>query len=139
MSAIGNVIEGAVGSAFGLNSGTNLKDFLAKFSSADGKWVDTLDPFATFELTIKLYPAPPAKEDNRSKLKKLGDSLLSSTKTALKNAANNLTGGLVGSIMNDKVKIDTMHNNFDKRGEETFLEYLAAANLLVGGEDWKAG
>ena len=142
MSAIGNVIEGAVGSAFGLNSGTNLKDFLAKFSSADGKWVDTLDPFATFELTIKLYPAPLAKEDNRGKLEKLGDSLLSSAKSAVKNAANNLTGGLVGSIMNGKVKIDTMHNSFDKRGEETFLEYLAAANLLVGGEDWigeKAG
>ena len=68
--------------------------------------------------------------------------MLSSAKSAVKNAANNLTGGLVGSIMNGKVKIDTMHNSFDKLGEETFLEYLAAANLLVGGEDWigeKAG
>lgn len=142
MSAIGNVIEGAVGSAFGLNSGTNLKDFLSKFSSADGKWVDALDPFATFELTMKLYPAPEAKEDKRGMLEKLGDSLMSSAKSAVKNAANNLTGGLIGSIMNNKVKIMKKHNEFEMRGQETFLEYLAAANLLVGSEDWigeKAG
>ena len=105
MSAIGNVIEGAVGSVFGLNSGTNLKDFLSKFSSADGKWVDVLDPFASFELTMKLYPAPQKERDRRSKLAKLGDSLMSSAKNAVKNAANNLTGGLIGSIMNSKVDI----------------------------------
>jgi len=136
MSAIGNVIEGAVNNAFSLNSGTNLNDFLAKFSSADGKWVDTIDPFASFELKMKLYPAPKSEPDNRGMLEKLGDSLVSSAKSAVKNAANNLTGGLVGSIMNSKVKVIDKHNEFDKVGEETFLEYLAAASLLVGGEDW---
>lgn len=57
MSAIGSVIDRAVGSITG-NNGTSLNDFLSKFSSSDGKWVDTIDPFASFELTMKLYPAP---------------------------------------------------------------------------------
>lgn len=59
MSAIGSVIDSAVGSITG-NNGTSLNDFLSKFSSSDGKWVDTIDPFASFELTMKLYPAPKA-------------------------------------------------------------------------------
>ena len=134
MSAIGNVIEGAIGSAFGANSGTSLQDFLTKFSSADGKWVDTLDPFSSFELTMKFYPDPP--KDHRSKKKGILDKLEASAKGAVKNLANNLTGGLVGSIMNSKVKIDECHDKFDAAHKETFLEYLAAANLLVGSEDW---
>jgi hypothetical protein len=40
--------------------------------------------------------------------------------------------------MNSKVKIMDKHdNNADVAGmETTFMEYLAAANLLVGKEDW---
>lgn len=40
MSAIGNVIGKAVDSAFGKSSGTTLQDFLSKFSSSEGKWVN---------------------------------------------------------------------------------------------------
>ena len=74
-------------------------------------------------------------------LEKLGESVVSSAKNAVKNAANNLTGGLIGSIMN-KVDIQKLHDSYEHAHEETFLEYLAAANLLVGAEDWvgeKAG
>jgi hypothetical protein len=132
MSTIGNVIDGALGSMTSSGSGTSLQDFLSKFSSSDGKWVDTIDPFATFDLTMKLYPAPPAKKEKKGMLDKLGDSLVS----AAKNAVNNLTGGLIGSLMNSKVDVEKLHDSFDKPHEETFLEYLASASLLVGAEDW---
>lgn len=115
---------------------------MSKFSSSDGKWVDTIDPFATFDLTMKLYPAPKPKDDDRSMLEKLGDTLVSAAKSATKNLANNLTGGLVGSLMNNQVKIEKLHDEFADAHKETFLEYLASANLLVGAEDWigeKAG
>ena len=38
--------------------------------------------------------------------------------------------------MNGKVDIMKKKKEFEKVGEETFLEWLAAANLLVGAEDW---
>lgn len=135
MSTIGNVINSAVGNLTG-NSGTSLNDFLSKFSSSDGKWIDTIDPFASFELTMKLYPAPAAKEDKKNLLGKLGDMGMSIAKNAVKNLANNLTGGLIGSIMNNKVDIEVQRAQFAEAHKETFLEYLAAANLLVGSEDW---
>lgn len=132
MSTIGNVIDGALGSMMSSGSGTSLQDFLSKFSSADGKWVDTIDPFATFDLTMKLYPAPPAKNDKKNALKSLGQSVTKS----LMDAANNMTGGLIGSIMNSTVEVDKLHNSFKYHHEETFLEYLASASLLVGPDDW---
>ena len=58
MGGIGSVIEGAVGSLVGSNSGTSLKDFLSKFSSSDSKLINMIDPYASFDLTMKLYPAP---------------------------------------------------------------------------------
>ena len=38
--------------------------------------------------------------------------------------------------MNSKVSISKMHDDFEYDHKDTFLEYLAAANLLVGSEDW---
>ena len=63
---------------------------------------------------------------------------MSSAKGAVKSLANNVTGGLLGSIMNSNVEIMTQHNkNPDaKKGNVTFMEYLAAANMIVGKEDW---
>ena len=75
---------------------------------------------------------------DKSWASKLGDSIVTTAKGAVKQLANNVTGGLIGSIMNSKVKIMDKHdNNADVAGmETTFMEYLAAANLLVGKEDW---
>ena len=67
---------------------------------------------------------------------------MSSAKSAVKEAANSVTGGLLGSMMNSKVDIMRMHNKNLLYGVTTFMEYLAAANLIVGKEDWvgeKAG
>lgn len=141
MGAIGNIIGKAVDAATGSSSGTTLQDFLSHFSSSEGKWINTIDPFATFDVRIKFYPTiDPAKED-KEWYEALGDSLLNSAQSAVNNLANNVTGGLLGSIMNSQVDIMEKHNEFSS-GKTTFLEYLAAANLLVGQEDWvgeKAG
>lgn len=147
MGALGGIIDSAVGAVMGSSGGTTLQDFLANFSSSEGIWAKTIDPYSTFDVSMKLYPSkawpePGAKED-KSWASKLGDSLVSSAKGAVKSLTNNVTGGLLGSFMND---IDVMkkHNeNPDVTGmKTTFMEYLAAANLIVGKEDWvgeKAG
>lgn len=134
MGALGNIINGAVSAAAGRSSGTNLQDFLAHFSSSEGIWVKQIDPLATFDVSIKFYPRI-ADEVKKGWLENLGDNLLGAAKGAVKNLANNVTGGLLGSIMND---IDVMkkHDEFAGSMDKTFLEYLAAANLLVGKEDW---
>lgn len=63
---------------------------------------------------------------------------MSSAKSSVKSLANNATGGLLGSIMNSNVDIMKKHDeNGDALfGDTTFMEYLAAANLIVGKEDW---
>lgn len=151
MGAIGNIGTKAINAATG-NNGTSLQDFLSKFSSSEGKWVNVIDPFSTFDVRMKFYPPPPIIITSDGKDKdwkdKLSDaaavaaaSLVSSAKGAVKNLANNMTGGLLGSIMND-IDIMDKHDTFNGVGHRTFLEYLAAANLLVGKDDWfgeKAG
>lgn len=142
MSALGDIIDSAVGALGGGSQGTSLQDFLANFSSSEGIWAKTIDPFSSFDVSIKFYPSFywSTQDNGKDKgiLDKLGDSLMSSAKSAVKSLANNVTGGLIGSIMNSKVEIMKQHdNNPDaKYGDTTFMEYLAAANLIVGKEDW---
>ena len=145
MGALGGIIDTAIGAAFGSQKGTSLQDFLANFSSSDGIWAKTIDPYSTFDVSMKLYPSANWPNENATQMKtdkswasKLGDSIVTTAKGAVKQLANNVTGGLIGSIMNSKVKIMDKHdNNADVAGmETTFMEYLAAANLLVGKEDW---
>ena len=139
MGALGNIINGAVDSALGKSSGTNLQDFLSHFSSSEGIWIKQIDPLATFDVSIKFRPYPgmddAATKSEKDWLKDLGNNLLNSAKGAVKNLANNATGGLLGSIMND-VDVMKKHDEFGEKKESTFLEYLAAANLLVGKDDW---
>jgi hypothetical protein len=56
MGAIGNVIGKAIDTVSGNTPGTTLQDFLSHFSSSDGKWINTIDPFSTFDVKIKFYP-----------------------------------------------------------------------------------
>ena len=144
MGAIGNIIDKAVDAAVGSSHGTSLQDFLSNFSSSDGTLIKEIDPYSSFDLTMKLYPTEAAKKKKKdsSWAQRLGDSLLTSAKGAVKNAVNNATGGLIGAIMNSNVNVMKSHDGFDKVQQCTFLEYLASANLLVGQEDWigeKAG
>lgn len=142
MSLVGGIIDSAVDAVTGRSSGTSLQDFLSQFSSSEGIWAKTIDPFSSFDVSIKFYPSYywTKQDDSKKKgmLENIGSSLVSSAKSAVKSAANNITGGLLGSFMNSKVSIMDKHNkNPDvKFGDTTFIEYLAAANLIVGKEDW---
>lgn len=84
----------------------------------------------------------PPKKTSKTALEKIGSSLLGSAKSAVKESLNSVTGGLLGSFMNSKVDIMKKKGEFEHVGKETFMEWLAGANLLVGAEDWigeKAG
>ena len=149
MGALGGIIDNVVGAVADTKHGTTLQDFLATFSSSNGALAKTIDPFSTFDVSMKFYPNPDWKaaassSNDKGWAERLGDSLVSSAKGAVKSAANNLTGGLVGAAMNSKVDIQKLHS--ENEGaismQSTFMEFLASANLIVGQEDWigeKAG
>lgn len=64
---------------------------------------------------------------------------MSSAKSTVKSAANNVTGGLLGSIMNGRVNIMKKHDDNPEFRYATFMEYLASANLIVGADDGWVG
>lgn len=135
MGALGGIINNAVDAAVGKSSGTTLQDFLSNFSSSEGIWAKQIDPLATFDVSFKFQPS----NWNKEKDGKWYESL---AKKAVKNLTNNVTGGLLGSIMNSEVNIMTNHDKNEGGATKTFMEYLAASNLLVGQDDWvgeKAG
>ena len=136
MGALGGIINNAVDAAVGKSSGTTLQDFLSNFSSSEGIWAKQIDPLATFDVSFKFYPSDWSKGEDGKWYENLGNSLLNSAKGAVKNLTNNVTGGLLGSIMNSKVNIMTNHDKNEGDTTKTFMEYLAAANLLVGKDDW---
>lgn len=142
MGFISNGLESMVDAAIGNNSkGTDINTFLSKFYSSEGNFVNQLDPRSTFEITMEFFPhiEPKNNSNDSAWYSRLGNAATTFAKSAVKNAANNLTGGLLGSIMNSKVDIMKKHDQFetyDGKSSHTFMEYLAAANLLVGKEDW---
>lgn len=137
MGALANVINGVVDAATDKKSGSGLEDFLTHFSSSEAKWINTIDPYNTFDVQLTFYPqAQPQKKEKEGTLSKIGSSLLGAAKSAVKNAVNNLTGGLVGSMMNSKVDIMDCKSGFKQAGKQSFMEWLASANLLVGADDW---
>lgn len=126
-----DIIDSAVDIFSGDDSGTTLSQFLSRFGSSEGKYVDQINPLATFDVSIKFYPC----STNNAKLNTLG-KLAQLGKTVATNAANNLTGGLIGSLLRSDTTFDKAKESAQKRTEITFLEYLAKYNLLVGSENW---
>jgi hypothetical protein len=49
---LGDLVNNIVGK----ETGTNLDQFLNKFGSSAGKYVDTINPLATFDIQMKFYP-----------------------------------------------------------------------------------
>ena len=137
MGALGDIVNGAIDSVSGSSSGTHLKDFLNHFSPSDGKWIQTIDPLTTFELTFKFHPDQfdaGEKKGNSSwitKLQAIGNSAFNSMAQAGTNALNNATGGLLGAMVGQKTSVKKMHNDFKQAGQESFMEYLAPANMLA--------
>ena len=153
MGVLGDMVSNAVDAATGKKRGTTLNEFLAKFSSAEGTFVNTIDPVHTFDVEFKFYPnsnevvpgllvssaknANEGSDSNMSMLDKIGNSLLESAKSAANNLANNLTGGMLGSIINsNKDPVLTQKKSFSGAGKTTFLEYLAEAHLLTSKDNY---
>lgn len=57
MGALGGIIDSVVDSIGGRQSGTTLQDFLANFSSSNNIWAKTIDPYASFDVSIKFFPS----------------------------------------------------------------------------------
>lgn len=110
--------------------GTSLQQFLSKFSSTEGKHVNLINPLATFDAKIKFYPdIDVTKNDSNGIMGKIGSAL----KKSANDLVNNATGGLAASILNRKHSTMTIHNEWEWRRKKSFINMLAEANLIVGG------
>lgn len=144
---------------------TQLKDFLTRFSNPNAH-VNVLNPKNTFEVVFKFYPTihykPPANSGSGlgAALDAIGGSLLNSAKKAVNNTLNNLTGGLLNTLMSENITVLEEKKNFaggdavniydkDSTIDEvknavaprhkaySFMHYLAKANLLTSKSvDW---
>ena len=136
MNNANKLVDAAIGKD---HSGTTLQDFLAKFNSPEGKFVESIDPKSTFDVYIKFYPTLEPTEEKKKNYNSIGNSVTRALGTAatgaLKTAGNAITSGLLGSLMNDG-SVEDAHKNFTYAGQHTFMEYLLEANLVVGGENW---
>ena len=97
-------------------SGTTLEDFLSKFNSPEGKFVDTIDPKTTFDVYVKFYPTFSAlelpKQGKMTVSKKVFNALGTAATGALKTAGNAITGGFLENAMNYKKSVEKAHDNF---------------------------
>jgi len=142
MSAIGDLIGNAVDAYSGKSSGTTLQSFLDKFTNSQGRYVDTLDPLGTFDVRFRFHPTLTAKElagKSDSAWGRVGSSLVNSLKSMGTQALDNLTGGLFSSLTEGGAgSVKKAHDGFKEAGKHSFMEYLAQANLLQGGEQWES-
>lgn len=138
MMGLGDTIASMTGLSDG--GGSNLKGFLSKFNSSEGKYADVIDPLNTFDVTMAFYPKLEPKADDTSTVGKLLNKIGSSLKSAAMSVGNNLTGGLLGSIMNDITgkSLDELKTNFvggENFGKQTVFEYIAKGNMYVSDVD----
>lgn len=122
---------------------SNLSEFYSKFNTANGKFVETLDTQNTFDCTFKFQPdvSQQGWKENTGgssggggfldSLKKLGTDAAQGVAKAAGTALNNLTGGLLNAVTNDVDVMSEKMKAVGTGGTQTFMEYLANANLMV--------
>lgn len=144
MGVLGTAASKAVDAATGATHGTTLEEFLSKFSSSAGVFVETIDPLHTFEVEFKFFPTASAAHEgivysgasDNNWLSKLGSSLAESGMNALNQLGDSLTGGLLGSIINsNKPKLMDLKTSGMKK-DSTFMQYVAEGNLLVNSNNY---
>ena len=72
MNNANKLVDAAMGKD---HSGTTLQDFLAKFNSPEGKFVDSIDPKSTFDVYIKFYPTLEPTEEEKKNYNSIGNSV----------------------------------------------------------------
>lgn len=115
---------------------TTLEDFLTKFGSAEQKYVDTLDPLRTFEIKFRFFPSGNENAEGSAS----SSTFLGQLGSTIRNVANNVTGGLAGSLLNMGAEqwAETRAKFIGSEkidGEEyklknTLLEYIMFSNML---------
>ena len=124
-----NAVKAATGS-----SSTGLKDFLSNFSANGGEWVKQIDPLNTFELTFKFHPNKSdigEEAEKKSAIAKIGESLLNTGIDKLKNAANNLTGGLASNLMERDNTVKKKRKEHASDGHKlSFVKFLVEGQTL---------
>lgn len=125
---------------------TNLNDFLTKFSDSSGKYVNQLNTQNTFEVKFKFHPTLDISKNNTKKdlLDTLTSMAADKIVSSAKNAVNNMTGGLLASLMYDPetqsvLKLKDNFANDPTNSNKSFLHYLLPANYLVGAENTQFG
>lgn len=140
-SLVSNGVNQLVNSVSGKDSDysytTTLEDFLTKFGSAEQKYVDTLDPLRTFEIKFRFFPSG----DEFAEGTAASTSFLNQLGSTIRNVANNVTGGLAGSLLNMNSEewaetrakfIDAEKINDEKyKLNNTLLEYIMFSNMLA--------
>ena len=67
------IVDNLTNAYSGKSSGeTTLKDFLNKFGSTKGRYVDTLDPLTTFDVKFKFFPSIEAEKPKKKATKQKG-------------------------------------------------------------------
>ena len=143
MGVLGTAASKAVDAATGTTHGTTLEEFLSKFSSTAGVFVDTIDPLHTFEVEFKFFPTPDVVHEGLAQptgekgfLAALGASLAESGMNALNNLGDSLTGGLLGAIVNaNKPKLMDLKPEYVKK-DSTFIKYLIEGNKLINSNNY---
>ena len=127
MGALAGLVNTTVDAATGTAHHTTLEDFLNKFNSSAGKYVETIDPLTTFDVVFKFFP-----NDSTSNKKNLAGILKDVGLGMLENLADNAIGGLYSSISNgnSSANFDSLRAKCNR--DCSFINYLYKANLLDG-------
>ena len=112
MNNANKLVDAAIGKQ---HSGTTLQDFLAKFNSPEGKFVDSIDPKSTFDVYVKFYPT--LESEKQSTGAAVINALGTAATGALKTAGNAIAGGLLGSFMNSG-SVKDAHDKFSTLGDD---------------------
>lgn len=117
--------------------GSNLQGFLSKFNSSGGLYSNTIDPLNTFDINFKFFPGIGSGS---------GDGFfMSKAKNVLGSVADNLTGGLVTSLVNQfgsNNSINDLQKKFigsEDFGKMSFIDYVARAHHMTGTSGWFGG
>lgn len=129
MGAIGSTLGKMISNASGQPVHSSLEDFLSFFNSPSGAYSRTLDPMTTFDVEFNFHPnlddAGLSQDDGGSKLVK---GFTSALKQAGKNALDNITGGLTGSLFSSDYKSARQEYSKANIGKVSVLEYMIKAN-----------
>lgn len=136
MGVVAGIVNDVTNAIYGNNGTSTLDDFLNKFNSSEGKFVNQIDPLTTFDVTMKFYPILENQNSSNTVANRIMNVLGTTFTSAINNLGNNITGGLLGSLLNGTKKVQGSHDQWNYSGQKSFVEMLAEANLIVGGENW---